>query len=178
MLDTHVAVALYEGRTGGLGLPAKRAIDREIEEHLKKLEKAAGAALGSTDNPLLVSVRSGARDSMPGMMDTILNLGLNDETVQALVQATKNERFAWDCYRRFIQMYGDVVMGVDHEQFEHAFTKIKKKYSATEDTDVPEQGMVELVDAYKEVYRQKVGDVFPQNPFKQLELAIEAVFKS
>jgi pyruvate,orthophosphate dikinase len=115
---------------------------------------------------------------MPGMMDTILNLGLTDAAVEGLAEGTGNRRFAYDAYRRLINMFGDVVMGVDHEQFEHAFDRIKKKYGATEDTGVPEEGMVELVEAYKEVYRQNVGDVFPQNPFKQLELAIEAVFKS
>src|SRR3954469_11468259 len=115
---------------------------------------------------------------MPGVMETILNLGLTDAAVEGLAAATGNRRFAYDAYRRLINMFGDVVMGVDHEHFERAFSLVKTKYHVTNDTEVPEKGMVEVVDAYKEVYRKKVGDVFPQNPFKQLELAIEAVFKS
>ncbi|GIW74481.1 MAG: hypothetical protein KatS3mg103_1003 [Phycisphaerales bacterium] len=126
----------------------------------------------------MVSVRSGAAVSMPGMMDTILNLGLNDEAVEGLAHVTGNRRFAYDAYRRLINMFGDVVMGVDHELFERAFDKIKLKYQAKTDNDVPEHGIVELAEAYKAVYRKAVGDEFPQNPSKQLELAIEAVFKS
>ncbi len=150
----------------------------EAHKNIALLEKELDKKFGSNDNPLLVSVRSGAAVSMPGMMDTILNLGLTDASVEGLALATGNRRFAYDAYRRLINMFGDVVMGVDHEKFEHAFNEIKKRHNATEDTDVPERGMVELCEAYKEVYRKAVGDVFPQNPFKQLELAIEAVFKS
>jgi pyruvate, orthophosphate dikinase len=112
------------------------------------------------------------------MMDTILNLGLTDASVAGLANSTGNPRFAYDSYRRLIQMFGDVVMGVDHDHFEEAFGKIKLKYKASTDTEVPAQGMIDLCDAYKAVYRRYKGEDFPQNPFKQLELAIEAVFKS
>src|SRR5690606_8687878 len=142
------------------------------------VEKEMGKTFGDPANPLLVSVRSGAAASMPGMMDTILNLGLTDEAVEALAAQTGNRRFAYDAYRRLINMFGDVVMGVDHEHFEEAFDKIKKRYKATVDTEAPEEGIVELCAAYKQVYKKRVGDEFPQNPSKQLELAIEAVFKS
>ncbi|MBL9032005.1 MAG: pyruvate, phosphate dikinase [Phycisphaerae bacterium] len=150
----------------------------EVHKYVSLLERELGKKFGDVSNPLLVSVRSGAAVSMPGMMDTILNLGLTDASVEGLAQATGNRRFAYDAYRRLINMFGDVVMGVDHEKFEHAFASIKKRHGATEDTQVGEAGMAEVVEAYKEVYRKSVGDVFPQNPFKQLELAIEAVFKS
>ncbi len=149
-----------------------------IAEHIRLLETETGKTFGSNENPLLVSVRSGAAVSMPGMMDTVLNLGLTDQSVQGLAQAMGNERFAFDAYRRLINMFGDVVMGLDHDTFEEAFDRIKKKYNATLDTDVPTQGMSELCDAYKKVYRQHTGKDFPQDPFGQLELAVEAVFKS
>ena len=136
--------------------------------------------------PLLVSVRSGARDSMPGMMDTILNLGLNDQTVLALVAATKNERFAWDCYRRFIQMYGDVVMGVqkgkdeDHEPFEvviHGY-KHEKYHSDIEDSKLTAADQQELVTRFKALIKERTGKEFPQDPWKQLWGATGAVFGS
>src|SRR6185295_16489606 len=150
----------------------------EVHRNIAMLEKETDKKFGDNANPLLVSVRSGAAVSMPGMMDTILNLGLTDAAVAGLAASTGNTRFAYDSYRRLINMFGDVVMGVDHHFFEEAFNKIKTKYGAKQDTDVPEKGMVELCDAYKAVYQRYVGEVFPQNPFKQLELAIEAVFKS
>src|SRR5262249_39665638 len=114
------------------------AIDREIDEHVKRLEKASGARLGSTDNPLLVSVRSGAKFSMPGMMDTILNLGLNDDAVEGLKRRTRNGRFAYDSYRRFIQMFGSVVLEIPKGVFEHEFETIKKERGARVDTDLEE----------------------------------------
>jgi len=150
----------------------------EVHKNISFLERETGKKFGEVGNPLLVSVRSGAAVSMPGMMDTILNLGLTDHSVAGLANSTKNPRFAYDAYRRLINMFGDVVMGVDHHHFEEAFDKIKKKHGAKLDTDVPEQGMIELCDIYKSTYQRYVGEVFPQNPFKQLELAIEAVFKS
>ncbi len=150
----------------------------EVHKNISFLERETGKKFGDLNNPLLVSVRSGAAVSMPGMMDTILNLGLTDQSVAGQAASTKNARFAYDAYRRLINMFGDVVMGVDHHHFEEAFAKIKKKYNVKLDTDVPEQGMIELCDLYKSVYQRYVGEVFPQNPFKQLELAIEAVFKS
>ena len=172
-ITTDTCAAYYKN---GQRLPT--GLMNEVHKNVAVLEKELGKKFGSNDNPLLVSVRSGAAVSMPGMMDTILNLGLTDAAVEGLAAATGNRRFAFDAYRRLINMFGDVVMGVDHEHFEKAFEKIKHQYGASEDTAVPEEGMVALCEAYKEVYRVHVGDVFPQNPFKQLELAIEAVFKS
>ena len=150
----------------------------QIRANVRKLEKETGKKFGSTSDPLLVSVRSGAAVSMPGMMDTVLNLGLNDRSVEGLAALTGNDRFAWDAYRRLINMYGDVVMGVDHHHFEAAFDKIKRKLGVTEDTDVPAEGLRDLCTAYKAVYKRHVGADFPSDPFKQLELAVEAVFKS
>ena len=172
-ITTDTCAAYYKA---GQRLP--HGLMNEVHKNIAMLEKETGKKFGSNDNPLLVSVRSGAAVSMPGMMDTILNLGLTDAAVVGLANATGNTRFAYDAYRRLINMFGDVVMGVDHHYFEEAFNKIKRKYNASMDTDVPEQGMVELCEAYKAVYQRYVGEVFPQNPFKQLELAIEAVFKS
>ena len=172
-ITTDTCAAYYKA---GQRLP--HGLMNEVHKNIAMLEKETGKKFGSNDNPLLVSVRSGAAVSMPGMMDTILNLGLTDAAVAGLDSATKNKRFAYDAYRRLINMFGDVVMGCDHHFFEEAFRKIKARYDAKQDTDVPAEGMVELCDAYKAVYKRYVGEEFPQNPFKQLELAIEAVFKS
>jgi pyruvate,orthophosphate dikinase len=150
----------------------------QVGQYVRTLEKELGKKFGDDKNPLLVSVRSGAAQSMPGMMNTILNLGLTDQSVVALANATTNERFAYDAYRRLINMYGDVVMDIDHEHFEEAFGKVKNKYQAKLDTDVPTEGLVELCSAYQDVYRHFTGKPFPQDPYTQLELAIEAVFKS
>ena len=150
----------------------------QVNDAVALLEKELGKQFGDDANPLLVSVRSGAAVSMPGMMNTILNLGLNDTATVGLAKATKNERFAYDAYRRLINMFGDVVMGMDHHVFETAFDKIKKKYNVSEDTDVPAEGLKQLCDAYKAVYKKHTNEEFPQNPLKQLELAIQAVFGS
>ncbi|HRI11270.1 MAG TPA: PEP/pyruvate-binding domain-containing protein, partial [Nannocystaceae bacterium] len=172
-ITTDTCAAYYRA---GQRLPV--GLMNEVHKYVSVLEKETGKKFGSPDNPLLVSVRSGAAVSMPGMMDTILNLGLTDQAVEGLAARTGNKRFAFDAYRRLINMFGDVVMGVDHHLFEEAFKRIKAKYKAKDDTDVPTEGIVELCEAYKEVFRKRVGEMFPQNPFKQLELAIEAVFKS
>jgi pyruvate,orthophosphate dikinase len=150
----------------------------EVSKYIGMLEKETGKKFGDEQDPLLVSVRSGAAASMPGMMNTILNLGLNDVAVRGLATETGNERFAYDAYRRLINMFGDVVVGVDHEHFEKAFDKIKREYGAVLDTDVPTEGMKSLCDAYKKVYKKHHGKTFPQDPLKQLELSIEAVFNS
>ncbi|QDT03142.1 Pyruvate, phosphate dikinase [Rubripirellula lacrimiformis] len=150
----------------------------EVNSAVKILEKELGKKFGDDSNPLLVSVRSGAAVSMPGMMNTILNLGLNDAATQGLAKATKNERFAYDAYRRLINMFGDVVMGMDHHAFETAFDKIKKKYKVTEDTEVPAEGLKQLCEDYKALYKKQSGEDFPQDPIKQLQLSIEAVFGS
>jgi pyruvate, orthophosphate dikinase len=154
------------------------AIDKEIVEHLKKLEKAAGATLGSTDNPLLVSVRSGAKFSMPGMMDTILNLGLNDDAVEGLKARTRNGRFAFDSYRRFIQMFGSVVLEIPKDAFEHEFEAVKKAAGAKLDTDLDEQALREVVQRYKKVVKERTRRDFPQDPHQQLTMARDAVFRS
>src|SRR5467141_3446137 len=153
-------------------------IDREIAEHDKRLEKAAGATLGSTDNPLLVSVRSGAKFSMPGMMDTILNLGLNDKTVEGLKTRTKNGRFAFDSYRRFIQMFGNVVLEIPKDAFEHEFDHVKKSRNVKLDTELDERALTEVVERYKGVVKKLGGRVFPQRPAEQLSMARNAVFRS
>ncbi len=159
----------------------------EVKEALIKMEKSLGAHFGSTTNPLLVAVRSGSRDSMPGMMDTILNLGLNDETVLGLVKASNNERFAYDCYRRFIQMYGDVVMGVqkregeDHDPFEAVIEKLKHDLlgdSHIEDTQIDANGLKELVKRFKALVKERTGKEFPNDPMDQLKGAVGAVFGS
>ncbi|HWW86965.1 MAG TPA: pyruvate, phosphate dikinase [Vicinamibacterales bacterium] len=154
------------------------AIDRDIQEHLKKLEKAAGATLGSTDNPLLVSVRSGAKFSMPGMMDTILNLGLNDDAVEGLKRRTGNGRFAFDSYRRFIQMFGNVVLDIPKEAFEHEFDGVKKKAGVRLDNELDEQALREVVALYKKVVKDRARREFPQKPHDQLTMARDAVFRS
>jgi pyruvate,orthophosphate dikinase len=155
-----------------------QAIDREIADHVKKLEKAAGATLGSTENPLLVSVRSGAKFSMPGMMDTILNLGLNDDAVEGLKRRTGNGRFAFDSYRRFIQMFGNVVLEIPKEAFEHEFNAVKTAKSVKLDTDLDEAALREVVERYKGVVKKKAGRAFPQDPSEQLKMARDAVFRS
>jgi pyruvate,orthophosphate dikinase len=149
----------------------------QIRINIRKLEKEFGKKFGANTDPLLVSVRSGAAVSMPGMMDTVLNLGLNDESVEAMAEAS-GERFAFDAYRRLINMFGDVVMDVGHHHFEEAFASLKKKLKVVEDTDVDAAGLRELCRLYKNVYKKHVGKPFPQDPVAQLEAAIEAVFKS
>src|SRR6266852_2627523 len=139
------------------------AIDREIAEHLKKLEKAAGATLGSTEKPLLVSVRSGAKFSMPGMMDTILNLGLNDDAVEGLKRRTQNGRFAFDSYRRFIQMFGSVVLEILKGAFEHEFDAVKTARRAKLDTGLDERALRDVVQRYKKVVKDRAKRDFPQN---------------
>jgi pyruvate,orthophosphate dikinase len=153
-------------------------VDSQMIENLRKLEKAAGARLGDVATPLLVSVRSGAKFSMPGMMDTILNLGLNDETVEGLKRRTGNGRFACDSYRRFIQMYGNVVLEIPKDVFEHAFEEIKEARGAHLDTDLDEDALREVVARYKDVVRSKTRKVFPQDPLEQLRGARDAVFRS
>jgi len=162
--------------TEGRKLPA--GLMKDAHAAVAMLEKETGKKFGSASNPLLLSVRSGAAISMPGMMNTILNLGLNDESVAGLANATGNDRFAYDAYRRLINMYGDVVMGVEHEYFEQEFDRIKRAHGVKLDTDVPTAGLIKLCHAYKNVYRKHAGQPFPQDPFEQLALAIEAVFKS
>src|SRR5262249_26288488 len=172
-ISTQACNLYYE-----LGNKLTPAIDSEIEDNLEKLEKAAGATLGSTENPLLVSVRSGAKFSMPGMMDTILNLGLNDAAVEGLKVRTSNGRFAFDSYRRFIQMFGNVVLEIAKDAFEHEFDAIKKARGARLDTDLDESALREVVERYKKVVKNKARREFPQDPHEQLKMARDAVFRS
>ena len=154
------------------------SIDAEIRQNLQKLEKAAGTTLGAPGNPLLVSVRSGAKFSMPGMMDTILNLGLNDRAVEGLKARTENGRFAYDSYRRFIQMFGNVVLEIRKDVFEHEFEDVKRQTGATLDTDLDEAALREVVTRFKAVVKAKSGRDFPQDPRRQLAMARDAVFRS
>ncbi len=155
---------------------------QQVKEQLAQLEELEGKKLGAASNPLLVSVRSGAAQSMPGMMDTVLNLGMNDQSVVGFIEQTGNSRAGWDCYRRFIDMFGDVVMGpsstLEHHHFEEALSAIKTKYNAAQDTDLTAEQLQELVENYKTIYQKHVGENFPQDPMKQLELSINAVFDS
>jgi len=149
----------------------------EVARNVAILEKVTGKTFGRGANPLLVSVRSGAAVSMPGMMDTVLNLGLNEQTIQAVIDLTGNERFAWDAYRRFMQMFGDVVLGMEHHDFEHALDTVKKQRKAKLDTDLDVEGLKAVCAAYQKVYR-KARKSFPQDAMEQLEAAINAVFSS
>ena len=164
-----------------------KVLQAQMEDGVKLMEKQLGKKFGDKSNPLLLSVRSGARESMPGMMDTILNLGLNDETVDALAESSGNPRFAWDSYRRFIQMYGDVVMGVqklpseDEEPFELVIEKVKKKLlgnAHAEDTDLSADDLKVLVNEFKKLVKSRTGKAFPNDPWEQLRGAVGAVFSS
>ncbi|BAK81001.1 pyruvate, phosphate dikinase [Candidatus Arthromitus sp. SFB-rat-Yit] len=154
------------------------SIEQEIYETMKKLENITGKQFGGTTNPLLVSVRSGARVSMPGMMDTILNLGLNDEVVEVISKSTNNERFAYDSYRRFIQMFSDVVMGIEKKSFENLMDEMKEKKGVKLDTELNANDLKELVKQFKDHYKKEKGEDFPSDPKKQLIEAVVAVFRS
>jgi pyruvate,orthophosphate dikinase len=159
-------------------------LKNEVKSNLSKIEKVMGTTFGNVENPLLLSVRSGARVSMPGMMDTVLNLGLNDEILEGLIKKTNNPRFAWDSYRRFIQMYSNVVMGVhaahdsEHDPFEAAIDKLKKERNITLDTDFSVEDLKELVKRFKTVVKERAGRDFPENPWDQLWGGVMAVFNS
>jgi pyruvate,orthophosphate dikinase len=158
-----------------LDLPA--GLWDEVRQHMKLLEEKMGRRFGDPENPLLVSVRSGAAVSMPGMMDTVLNLGLNDQTVKGLARQTGNEWFAYDAYRRFVNMFGKIVLGIEDKLFSSIWEEIKRKYNAKEDPDVPLEGLKEAVEKFKGVIGEHYGE-FPQDPWEQLRLAIKAVFRS
>ena len=155
-----------------------RGLDKEVAAHLSHLEKVTRKKLGDPVDPLLVSVRSGSARSMPGMMETILNLGLNDRSVEGLSARTKNDRFAWDAYRRFLQMYSSVVIGLPKDELEELLRAMKKRRGIQQDTDVPADGWRELVAAYKKFFRERTGKDFPQDPVQQMWGAIGAVFGS
>ena len=171
---TTEACAFFDKHNGAY--PA--GMKDEVLKNLEKLEDLMGAKLGDKKNPLLVSVRSGAAQSMPGMMDTVLNLGLNPDSLEALVAKTGNERFAWDSYRRFIQMFGDVVMGVPHAKFEYALQSVKDERGRVMDTELDVDDLKEVIKRYKIIYKKATGEEFPVDPKYQLFKAIDAVFKS
>lgn len=172
-ISTEVCKSFYENNRK---YPVE--LESQIKTNLTKLEKMMGKKLGDARDPLLVSVRSGAAVSMPGMMDTILNLGLNDSAVKGLAEVTKNERFAWDAYRRFIQMFGNVAMGLDINVFEDILTNMKKLKKVELDTELTANDLKQLVDQYKKAYKLKLKKAFPQDPIVQLNAAIDAVFGS
>src|SRR5204863_5454653 len=153
-------------------------LEDEIERHLEALEERTGKRFGDPDDPLLVSVRSGAAVSMPGMMDTILNLGLNDEAVEGLASRTENPRFAYDSYRRLIQMYGEVVDGIDGHRFEQALTDLKSARGVSQDVDLTPEDLRELIETFKGIYGESTGGEFAQDAREQLRRAIRAVFDS
>jgi pyruvate,orthophosphate dikinase len=172
-ITTETCIAYLRG---GHAFP--EGLQDEVTEHLARLEEATGKRLGDVEDPLLVSVRSGAKFSMPGMMDTILNLGLNDESVEGLAARTDNPRFAYDSYRRFIQMFGDVVSEVEKEHFERALSALKAERGVTEDVDLTADDLKGLVATYKDIYQEHKGEPFPQEARAQLDAAIKAVFES
>jgi pyruvate,orthophosphate dikinase len=174
-ITTEVCNLFYD-----LGKRVPEGLDAEMRGYMKKVEDALGGrfTFGDADRPLLVSVRSGSKFSMPGMMDTVLNLGLNDTTIHGLIRRTGNERFAWDAYRRFIQMFGNVVMGIEKEVFEHIIHEIKKKKKVSLDIDLTAEDLKVLVDKFKAKVKQVMKREFPQDPWEQLLMARDAVFGS
>ena len=172
-ITTDVCTHFYEN---GMEMPP--TIDKELEKHMAALEKMSGKKFGDSENPLLVSVRSGAKFSMPGMMDTVLNLGLNDETVQGLADKSGNERFALDNYRRFIQMFGNVVLGIDKDLFETVITKKKKDRRVKQDSSLQPNDLKDIVKRFKQIVKRKSGEPFPDDPYMQLRMSRDAVFRS
>ncbi len=173
-ITTAVCNLFYE-----IGNRVPEGLDAEMREYMKRVEDAvAGFKFGDVNKPLLVSVRSGSKFSMPGMMDTVLNLGLNDQTIQGLIRMSGNERFAWDAYRRFIQMFGNVVMGIEKDVFEHIIHEVKKKRKVHLDIDLTAEDLKGLVDKFKAKVKQVMKRDFPQDPWEQLVMARDAVFGS
>ena len=171
-ITTEACTQYYED--GGIS----DEIMAEINEYIVKMEGVTGKKFGDKENPLLVSVRSGARASMPGMMDTILNLGLNETVVETIAAKSGNARWAWDCYRRFIQMYSDVVMEVGKKYFEQLIDEMKEKKGVTQDVELDADDLKELATQFKAEYKAKIGVDFPDDPKEQLMGAIKAVFRS
>ena len=172
-ITTEACTQYYED-----GREINAEIMGQIEEHIKKMEEITGKKFGDHENPLLVSVRSGARASMPGMMDTILNLGLNEDVVRVIAEKSGNPRWAWDCYRRFIQMYSDVVMEVGKKYFEELIDKMKEKKGVKQDVELSAEDLHDLAEQFKAEYKEKIGKEFPTDPKEQLFGAIKAVFRS
>ena len=172
-ISTEACTQYYED-----GREINEEIQNQINEAIVKMEEITGKKFGDKENPLLVSVRSGARASMPGMMDTILNLGLNEEVVEVLAEKSNNPRWAWDCYRRFIQMYSDVVMEVGKKYFEELIDEMKEKKGVTQDVDLDADDLKELAKEFKDEYKKKIKKDFPTDPKEQLMGAVKAVFRS
>ena len=172
-ISTEACTQYYED-----GRQINDSIRAEIMDYISKMEKITGKKFGDKENPLLVSVRSGARASMPGMMDTILNLGLNEEVVETLSRKSGNPRWAWDCYRRFIQMFSDVVMEVGKSYFEKLIDQLKERRGVTQDLDLTAEDLKELANSFKAEYKKQIGEDFPSDPKVQLFEAIKAVFRS
>ncbi len=172
-ITTEACTQYYED-----GRQINAEIQAEIMKNIDMLEELTGKKFGDHENPLLVSVRSGARASMPGMMDTILNLGLNEEVVEVMARKSGNPRWAWDCYRRFIQMYSDVVMEVGKKYFEQLIDAMKEKKGITLDVDLTADDLKELAGQFKAEYKSKIGQDFPTDPKEQLMGAVKAVFRS
>jgi pyruvate, orthophosphate dikinase len=172
-ITTETCAQYYEA-----GKKWPTGLQQEIDQNIAKLEAAMNAGLGTRENPLLVSVRSGAAVSMPGMMDTVLNLGMNPEVVQGLIIKTENERFVWDAYRRFIQMFGNVVMGISHGEFEHVLESKKKHLGLKNDVDLKANDLKDIVRTYKKIYKEFTKEEFPSDPKEQLSKSINAVFSS
>ncbi len=172
-ITTEVCALFYKNK-----MKVTPKIDAEIEQNIKKLEKAMDKKLGDDKNPLLLSVRSGAKFSMPGMMDTVLNLGLNDKTVEGLAKLSGNPRFAYDCYRRFIQMFGNVVLGIDKDVFERAIDKKKEQLGIEEDTDLTTEDLKDLIVKFKALVKKQKNMDFPTDPRKQMAMSRDAVFQS
>ena len=172
-ITTEVCTLYYEN---DLKIPAD--IDKELAEYMSRIEKIVGAKFGDPENPLLVSVRSGAKFSMPGMMDTILNLGLNKDTLKGLAAKTGDERFAYDNYRRFVQMFGNVVLGIDKDQFESVIEAKKKDRKIKQDSSLQVEDLNDIIKKFKQIIKRKTGETFPDDPFVQLRMARDAVFRS
>jgi len=172
-ISTEACIEYYRN-----GTRYPEGLEEQIKDKLQQLEKISKKKLGDPKNPLLVSVRSGAAISMPGMMDTVLNLGLNNFTIQGIIEITKNERFAYDSYRRFIQMFGNVVLGIEHDKFEILLEEVKKELKVKLDPEIEGEGLKKLLERYKNLIKKETGKDFPQDPELQLKMAIDAVFNS
>ena len=172
-ITTEACTKYYED-----GRKINDEIKAQIMEYIAKMEEITGKKFGDMENPLLVSVRSGARASMPGMMDTILNLGLNEQVVHVIAEKSNNPRWAWDCYRRFIQMFSDVVMEVGKKYFEKLIDEMKTRKGVQQDTELTAEDLKELAEQFKAEYKKQLGQDFPSDPKEQLFKAVEAVFRS
>ncbi len=172
-ITTEACVAYMDG-----GREFPDGLDDQVAEALERLEEQAQKKLGDSEDPLLVSVRSGARESMPGMLDTVLNLGLNDESVEGLAESTGNERFAWDSYRRFVQMFGNVCRGIKGERFEDLIKEAKSEAGVKEDVELGVDELRGLTERFRGLFAEETGEQFPQDAQEQLSQAIQAVFDS